>query len=306
MTTLEITTMQEEIRALAAERDAVILAHNYQVPEVQDVADFVGDSLGLSREAAATDAEAIAFCGVHFMAETAAILCPDKTVLIPDPESACPMADMIDADQLRALKAEHPRAVVVCYVNSSAEVKAESDLCCTSANAPAVVGSIEAGREIIFVPDKFLGSWTAARTGRKLILWQGYCPTHACITPGDIERVRRAHPQALVMVHPECLAEVVQMADAVESTSGMCRFARQSNAREFVVGTEVGILHRLRKENPHKAFYPASDAALCPNMKRNTLEKVLWALEEMQHEVKVRPDVADRARRAIEAMVASG
>lgn len=301
-----VESMVKRIEELKARRRAVILAHNYQLPEVQDIADFLGDSLGLSRKAAQADAQVIVFCGVHFMAETASILCPDKTVLMPDPRSDCPMARMITAGELRALKLRHPGGVVVCYVNSTAEVKAESDLCCTSANAVEVVGAIEPGKPVIFVPDKYLGAYAAARAGRELILWEGYCPIHACILPEDVERARAEHPGAVVMVHPECLPEVSARADVVESTSGMCRFARQTDARQIVVGTEVGLLYRLRKENPEKVFYPLSEAAICPNMKRNTLEKVLWSLEEMRHEVRVPEEVRGRARRAIEAMVAAG
>lgn len=299
-------SLLERIEALKARRNAVILVHNYQIGPVQDIADFLGDSLGLSRQAAQTDADVIVFCGVHFMAETASILCPDKTVLIPDPSAGCPMANMISAPQLRALKQQHPDAVVVCYVNSTAEVKAECDLCCTSANAAAVVNSIEPGRPVIFVPDKYLGAYTAAQTGRDMILWEGYCPTHVRIMPEDVERARAEHPDAVVMVHPECLLEVSRLADAVESTSGMCRFARETDAKEIVLGTETGMLYRLRKENPDKAFYPLSDAAVCPSMKKNTVEKVLWSLEEMQHEVRVPEQTRVRALRAIEAMVATG
>ena len=293
------------IKELKALRNAVILAHNYQLPEVQEIADYVGDSLELSRRAAATAAGVIVFCGVHFMAETASILCPDKTVLLPDLESGCPMADMMDAQQLRELKGKYPDAAVVCYVNSSAEVKAECDLCCTSANACDVVRSIGSDRRIIFVPDKYLGSYVAEQTKRELILWPGYCPTHALITPQHVEKAKAQHPGAAVMVHPECIPAVTHMADAVLSTSGMCRFARETKAREIIVGTEVGLLYRLKKENPDKVFIPVTEAALCPNMKLNTVEKVLWALEELKHEVRVPPDIRRRARRALDAMVAT-
>mgnify|MGYP001101788105 CR=1 FL=1 len=299
-------SIAERVRELKARRNAVILVHNYQLPEVQDIADFLGDSLGLSRSAAKADGDVIVFCGVHFMAETASILCPQKTVLMPDLRSDCPMARMITAEELRALKRRHPQAVVVCYVNSTAEVKAESDLCCTSANAVEIVGAIEPGRPVIFVPDKYLGAYASAQAGRELILWEGYCPTHACILPEDVERARAEHPEAVVMVHPECLPEVCALADAVESTSGMCRFARQTHARQIAVGTEVGLLYRLRRENPQKDFYPLCEAAVCPNMKRNTLEKVLWSLEEMQHEIRVPEPVRALARHAIEAMVSTG
>jgi len=300
------TEIRQRIQELKEARNAVILVHNYQAAELQEIADYLGDSLGLSRQAADSDAEVIVFCGVHFMAETASILCPNKTVLLPDPNSGCPMANMITAEQLRALKRQHPHAVVVCYVNSTAEVKAESELCCTSANASDIVESVEAGRPIIFVPDKFLGAYTAALTGRELILWDGYCPTHVCIRPQDIHAARRAHPDALVMVHPECRPDVTALADAVESTGGMCRVARESEAREFIVGTELGMLTRLKTDNPEKDFYPASPLAVCPNMKRNSLEKVLWSLEELAPEVRVPADVAERARGALDAMVAAG
>ena len=299
-------TLRGKIQDLKARRNAVILAHNYQVPEVQEIADFRGDSLELSRKAAATDAEVIVFCGVQFMAETASILSPDKMVLMPEPEAGCPMADMIDAGQLRQMRTVHPGAAVVCYVNSSAEVKAESDMCCTSANACEIVSSIEPDRPIIFVPDKYLGAYAATRTGRDLILWQGYCPIHVVITPERVETAKAEHPGALLIVHPECVPPVTRMADAVLSTSGMCRFARESDAREFIVGTEVGLLYRLRKENPEKSFVPASEAAACPNMKRNTLEKVLWSLEDLKHEVRVSEDIRSRACRALDAMVAPG
>jgi quinolinate synthase len=240
------------------------------------------------------------------MAETASILSPDKTVLIPDERSGCPMANMISADALRELKSKHPDAAVVCYVNSTAEVKAESDLCCTSANAVDIVNSIEPNRPVIFVPDKFLGTWTAGKTGRDLILWEGYCPTHASITPSDVERAREQHPDAVLMVHPECLPEVTEMADAVESTSGMCRFAAATDAKEIIVGTESGLVHRLQRENPEKTFYRISRAAVCPNMKLHTLEKVLWSLQEMKTVVRVPEEIAERARAAIDAMVSVG
>ena len=291
---------------LKRERNAVILAHNYQLPEVQDAGDFTGDSLGLSRQAAQTDAGVILFCGVHFMAETAAIICPDKTVLLPDPNAGCPMANMATARQLRDAKAKHPDAAVVCYVNSTAEIKAMSDVCCTSANAVAVVRSIPEQREVLFVPDQSLGSWVSRQLGRKLILWPGYCPTHHRILPGDIARAREQHPQAEVVVHPECLDGVVAMADHVASTSGMLRVCKESPAKQFIIGTEIGMLHPLRKQNPGKAFYAASTLADCPNMKLNTIEKMVWALEDMAHRVEVPPETAARARGAIERMLAIG
>lgn len=292
-----------KIERLKRERNAVILVHNYQTEEVQRAADFLGDSLGLSRQAAATDAGIIVFCGVHFMAETAAILSPGKTVLIPDPDAGCPMADMITAAGLRAFKEKYPGAVVVTYVNSSAAVKAESDLCCTSANAAQVVESIPEGKEIIFVPDRFLGDWTARRTGRRLILYPGYCPVHRMLDPAAILRQRELHPSALVMVHPECTPEVIDAADEVLSTSGMVKLARESACEEFIVGTEIDMATRLRRENPGKKFYPASPLLVCPNMKRITLEKVLWSLEETRYAVTVPEEIRVRALKAVSAMV---
>ena len=296
-------TLEMKIDALKKERHAVILAHNYQLPEVQDVADYVGDSLQLSQQAAQTEAEVIVFCGVHFMAETAAILSPDKTVLLPEKYAGCPMADMIDADQLRQLKREHPGATVVCYVNSSAEVKAESDYCCTSSNGVKVVESLSDAAEIIFVPDKYLGSYISLQTGRDMVLWNGYCATHARIREGDIARARQEHPEAVVMAHPECPGPVREMADAVLSTSGMCSYAQQSDAKEFIVATELGIIHPLRKDNPDKVFYPATEAGVCPNMKMTTLEKVLWSLEKLEHKITVPAEIRERALRSVENMI---
>jgi quinolinate synthase len=299
-------SIQEHIAELKTSMNAVILAHNYQVDSVQDLADFVGDSLELSRRAARTEADVIVFCGVRFMAETASILNPDKLVLLPDPEADCPMAQMLDAERLRALKARHPDALVVCYVNSTAEVKALSDVCCTSANAAAVVSSIEPGRPIMFVPDRHLGRYVAEQTGRDLILDKGFCPTHLRIQPEHIAQVKHLHPEAEVMVHPECLAETARMADVVTSTGGMLRHAKQSKARTIIVGTEIGLLHRLRLESPDKDFIPATYAAVCPNMKRITPEKVLWALQERKHEVRVPEEARVRARMALEKMLSIG
>jgi len=293
----------EEILRLKGERNAVILAHNYQLGEVQDIADFVGDSLELSQKAAQTDAEVIVFCGVHFMAETASILCPDKTVLLPDIHAGCPMADMITAEGLRQKKKEHPGATVVCYVNSSAEVKAESDVCCTSANAVRIVEKLADGREILFVPDQYLGHYVSTKTGREMILWPGFCPTHLRIKSQDIIRMKQEHPRARVVVHPECRPEVIALADEVLSTGGLCRFAARTEAEEVVVGTELGIIHRLRKENPDKRFIPASEQAVCPRMKLITLENVLWSLEEMAPEVKVPEEIRLRAKAAVDKML---
>ncbi|MBN1546382.1 MAG: quinolinate synthase NadA [Syntrophaceae bacterium] len=294
----------EKIAKLKRERNAVILVHNYQLPEVQDIGDFVGDSLGLSMEAAKTDADVIVFCGVYFMAETAKILSPEKTVILPDPKSGCPMADMITAEELRALKAKHPGAAVLCYVNTTAEVKAECDLCCTSANAVRMVREALANRDqIIFVPDKHLGDFVIEKTGKDMILWQGFCPTHAKILPEDIMVQKRLHPAAAVVSHPECPRAVRHLSDQVLSTEGMCRFVKQSDVQEVIVATEIGIIHRMQKENPGKAFYPVSKHAVCPNMKRINLEKVLWALEDMYYEVDVPRDVAVRARASIDRML---
>ncbi len=292
----------ERISILKKKRNAVILVHNYQLGEVQDIADFVGDSLELSQNAAKTGADVIVFCGVHFMAETASIICPDKVVLLPDMKAGCPMADMITAERLRAKKKEHPQAAVVCYINSSAAVKAESDICCTSANAVEVVESLGA-RQILFIPDQYLGHYVSARTGRKMILWPGFCPTHVRITPERIKELRQEYPQAKVVVHPECRPDVIALADEVASTSGMCRYARRDDVKEMIVGTEVGLIHRLRKENPGKRFIPVSEQAICPNMKLTTLEKVLWSLEEMSPEVKVPAEVRLKAIAAVEKML---
>jgi quinolinate synthase len=298
--------VQQRIAELKERLDAVILAHNYQLAEVQDLADYVGDSLGLSRQAARTDAQVIVFCGVLFMAETAALLNPQKVVLIPDPQADCPMAQIMDGDGLRRMKAEHPDAAVVCYVNSTAEVKALSDVCCTSSNAVEVVESIEPGRPVIFIPDLHLGHYVAQQTGRDLILARGFCPTHVRILPEHIAELKRQYPDAEVMVHPECLGEVVAMADVVASTGGMLRHAQQSAARTIIVGTEVGLLHRLKLENPDKQFIPVTPMAICPNMKRITPEKVLWSMEEQRHRVTVPAEVAGPARRAIERMLRLG
>lgn len=310
--------LHDEIRRLAAERDAVILAHNYERPEVQDVADYVGDSLGLSREAAKTDAETIVFCGVHFMAETAKILSPDKTVLLPDLAAGCSLAAAIDAEQLRAWKAEHPGAVVVAYVNTTAEVKAESDYCCTSGNAVEVVHAIDPDREILFLPDMFLGAHVRRVTGRENIhVWMGECHVHAGIDPEHINVQRAAHPGAEFLIHPECgcATPVVEAVSAgaidgrdvhILSTEGMIRRPRESPADAFIVATELGILHRLRRESPSKQFFAANDRAVCAYMKVTTLPKVHRALATRTHAITVPDGVARRARRAIERMVAIG
>jgi len=306
-----IATMQDEIRALAEERDAVILAHNYQRPEVQDVADYVGDSLGLSRQAAATDADVIVFCGVHFMAETAAILSPDKTVLLPDLGAGCSLAASIDGAQLREWKAQHPGAAVVSYVNTTAEVKAESDYCCTSGNAQQVIEAIPEDQEILFLPDMYLGLWLERVTGRKLTIWLGECHVHAGIRPADIERWEREAPDAELLVHPECGCASQAMAFGSErtqilSTEKMVDYAKRSPKERFLVATETGILHRLAKEAPGKRFEPVREDAVCRYMKVTTLENVRDGLREMKHRITVDADTAARARLAIERMVAIG
>jgi quinolinate synthase len=259
--------------------------------------------LELSRIAAKTEADVIVFCGVHFMAETASILCPDKKVIMPDKSSGCPMANMITPSDLKSLKKEHPQAAVVGYVNTSAEVKAELDYCCTSTNAVMVVNALKDAEEIIFVPDKYLADYVSKKTGRKLISWNGFCPTHIKVLPEDLKREKKFHPFAKVMVHPECLPQVVASADAVLSTSQMVKYAQQTEAKEIIVGTEVGLIYRLKKDNPTKEFYPSSERAVCPNMKRTTQEKILWALEELKEEVKVPEHIRLRARKAIDRML---
>ncbi|MCK9432246.1 MAG: quinolinate synthase NadA [Candidatus Omnitrophica bacterium] len=291
------------IKELKKKRNAVILAHNYQLPEVQDIADFRGDSLELSRIAAKTECEVIVFCGVYFMAETASILSPDKKVIMPDISAGCPMANMMTADDLRKLKKEHPGAVAVGYVNTSAAVKAELDYCCTSTNAVAVVNALKDKKDIIFVPDKYLADYVSKKSGRKLISWHGFCPTHVKILPEDLIREKKFHPRAKVMSHPECLAAVVSQSELVVSTSQMAKHAREDSTKEFIVGTEAGLIYRLKQDNPTKEFYLASERAVCPNMKRTTQEKVLWALEELKDEVKVSEDIRKKARRAIDRML---
>ena len=292
-----------EITKLKKQRNAIILAHNYQRPEVQDIADFVGDSLELSQKAAKTNANVLVLCGVNFMAETAYIVNPKKVVLLPDMDSGCPMADMVTVEDLIAKKKELPGVTVVCYVNSTAAIKAESDICCTSANAVKVVQSL-GDKEILFIPDKYLGQWVAEKTGHKMHLWPGFCPTHVRISAGDILERKKGFPNAVTLVHPECLPEAKAVADEVLSTGGMIRYARESNVKEMIIGTETGIIYRLQKENPGKTLIPVTVKAVCPNMKRITLEKVLWSLQKMENRIVVPEDIRVRALSSVERMLA--
>ncbi len=295
--------MQDKIQRLKAERNAIILAHNYQPDEIQAIADFNGDSLELARKCTEVDADVIVFCGVHFMAETAAILNPQKKVLIPDATAGCPMADMVTAESLCAEKAKHPGSRVVCYVNSTAEVKAASDICCTSANAVNVVRSLGDG-PVLFVPDKNLGSWVGEQLHRDLILWPGYCPTHQRIRIAELLAAQAQFPNAETLAHPECAKDIRDAATHIFSTGQMCRYVRTATAGEFIIVTEAGIFYRLRTENPQKIFHAVGQGAWCPNMKKCTLEKVLWSLEDLATEVRVDPAIAARAKRAIGAMLA--
>ncbi|UCG56634.1 MAG: quinolinate synthase NadA [Phycisphaerales bacterium] len=298
-----IARLLDKIKTLKDSRKAVILAHNYQPGEIQDLADFCGDSLGLSIKAAETDAEVIVFCGVQFMAETAAILSPHKRVLLPDKYAGCPLADMITAEQLRGLKRDHPDALVVCYVNSTAEVKAESDYCCTSSNAVEVVNSLPTERPILFVPDRHLGQFVSNETGRDIVLWPGYCRTHVTITKEDMIAAREKYPDAIVMAHPECTEPVKELSDELLSTGQMLKFAAESDATRFIVATEVGIIHTLKKQRPDAQFIAASDRAVCPNMKKITLDKIIASLEDMIYEVIVPEETRVRARKSLDRMV---
>jgi len=296
-------SITDRIKKLKKEKNAVILAHNYQIGQVQDIADFIGDSLQLSIEASKTSSSIIVFCGVYFMAETAKIISPQKKVLIPDKDAGCPMADMIDEKDLASLKKQYPDAVVVCYVNSTAAVKALSDICCTSSNAIKVVNSIPLDKRIIFIPDKYLGAYVQGQTGREMIFWDGYCPTHVNINLNSVILLKKEHPGALVIVHPETTPDVTAIADKVLSTGKMLSFARKSGEKEFIIGTEIGILHRLRKENPGKTFYPAYRHAICPDMKLINTEKILWSLSEEVYEIQLPEDILKKARSAIEKML---
>jgi len=290
------------INKLKKEKDAIILAHNYQIDEVQDIADYVGDSLELSIKASEVKNKIIVFCGVRFMAETAKILNPSKTVLIPDNYAGCPMANMITAKDVVELRKAHPNAIIVCYVNSTAEVKANVDICCTSANAVKIVNSLPKDKEIIFIPDKYLGSYVASQTKRNLILWHGYCPTHALINTNTILQIKEEHPNAEILVHPECTPEVINIADKVLSTGGMLKYAHESQSKEFIIGTEIGLIHRLKKQNPKKIFYPAQKNTICPNMKLINLEKVMWSLEDNIYEINLPEEIIQKAKSSLEKM----
>ncbi|MGI5901394.1 MAG: quinolinate synthase NadA [Desulfitobacteriia bacterium] len=292
----------EEINRLRQQKKAIILAHYYQPGEIQDIADFVGDSLQLSQKAAATDAEVIVFCGVHFMAESAAILSPEKIVLLPEPEAGCPMADMIDAQELREEKAKYEDVKVVCYVNSSAEVKAESDICCTSSNAVSVIKSLDA-ENILFVPDGNLGKYVAAQTGRKIDVWPGFCPTHHRVTKQDLEKIKKEHPGVKVVVHPECKEEIWREADYVGSTSSIIKYAQETPDKEFIIGTECGILHELKKRCPDKEFYFLTPNMDCPNMKKTDLQKVRDSLLSLSPRITVPKEIRVKAIRSLERML---
>lgn len=316
----------EEIQRFRREKRAIILSHNYQRDEVQDIADFVGDSLELSRTASTIDCDVIVFCGVHFMAESASILSPEKVVLLPEPDAGCPMADMIQVGSprnvwktfpgyeiqptfvfpheftLRDIKAKYPDAPVVAYVNTNADVKAESDICCTSANVVKVIESLP-DKKVICIPDRNLSMWAQKNTKKQVIAWDGFCHVHDRVTKEDVFKVRKEHSGALLMAHPECRPEVLELADHVTSTSGMLRFAKASDANEFIVGTETGLMHRLKKENPEKLFYPLRKDMICPNMKKTTLKSVYTALKESRHIIKVPEDIRVRAKRSLDRML---
>lgn len=295
-------TLIAEIIKLKKELNAVILAHYYQRPEMQDIADILGDSLALSRKAAEAKADIIVFCGVNFMAETAAIISPEKKVLIPVNNAGCYLADTINIEQLLDLKKKHPQAEVVCYVNTTAAIKAESDVCCTSSNSVKIVNSIDADKEIIFIPDKNLCSYTSKITKRDLICFQGSCNTHTDIKTSNIEKILKLHPEAKVMAHPECNPDVLEIADCVSSTAGMLKYAQESSASEFIVATEIGIIHQLKLKNPRKVFYPI-EGAICPTMKLITLENLYECLRDQKYEVKIDKDIAEKARGSIERML---
>jgi quinolinate synthase len=293
----------KQIRALKEKKNAIILAHNYQLPEIQDIADYVGDSLELARISQRIAQEIILFCGVYFMAEITKILNPEKTVLMPDLHAGCPMANMISPQQLRTEKRDHPDAGVMCYVNSNADVKALSDICCTSANGLAVAKSLSQN-EILFIPDKYLGSYIANQlTTKKFHFWPGYCPTHMVFSKEDLSKLKLKHPDARIVAHPECRLDVQEIADKICSTSQMIRYAQETDAREFIICTELGMLHRLKKENPTKGFIPGSPNAICPNMKLTSIEKILWSLEHMEFTIEVEEKTRNEALKSIERML---
>ncbi len=295
--------MIKRIKELKEERNAVIVAHNYQVDEVQEIADVVGDSFALSRYCANSDKNVIVFCGVHFMAESAKILSPEKTVLLPEIDAGCPMADMVTAEELREKKKQHPQAAVVCYINSSAEVKAESDICCTSSNAVKVIRSLKE-KDIIFVPDQNLGSYVASQVPEKnIILWHGYCITHHRIKPEEVKKIKELHPDALLLIHPECAPEVVAYADFVGSTKQIIDYAASSSHKKFIIGTEMGVMYKLKKDNPDKEFYLMSPGLICPNMKKTSLKSVYTALSEMKYRIEIDEDIRVRARKALDRML---
>ncbi len=293
----------DKIQKLKKQKNAVILAHNYQPAEIQDIADFSGDSLGLSVEASKTEADVIVFCGVKFMAETAKILSPEKTVLLPEEHAGCPMADMINADQVRELKKEHPNNIVVCYVNSTAEVKAESDYCCTSSNAVAVVNALPDDKKILFVPDQHLGNYVKQMTNKEVILWPGYCPTHVIMSTDEIKRAKELYPDALVLAHPECSEPVKELADELLSTGQMLSYAQKSEKDTFVIATEIGIIHALKIKNPDKTFIEASERAICPNMKKISMDKLLHSLEDMKYPIEVPNEISKKAKKALDRMI---
>jgi quinolinate synthase len=294
--------LKERLAQLKKEKNAIILAHYYQRDEIQEVADFRGDSFLLAQKAASTDADVIVFCGVHFMGESAKILAPHKTVLIPDERAGCPMADMVNVDGLRALKKKHPNATVVTYINSSAEIKAETDICCTSANAVKVVNSVPT-EEVIWVPDKNLGDYVSKHTDKKMIIWEGYCNTHDMLTVKDVEEMKAQYPNAQFVVHPECRPEVVKLGDFVGSTTAIIKYCRESDCQEFIVGTEDGTGYQLRKDSPHKRFHFATKYLVCPNMKVNNLKKVVRCLETMQPQIHVPAEIAEKAKLSLERML---
>jgi quinolinate synthase len=299
---MENNDLAHEIRTLLAEKNAVLLAHNYQNPQIQDIADITGDSLGLSMAAAETDADIIVFCGVHFMAESAAILSPEKTVLLPRPDAGCPMADMITKEEALVFKEKHPGAELVTYVNSTADVKSVTDICCTSANAIRVVGSVKSD-PILMAPDRNLAQYTARFTDKDIIWWNGFCPTHEAVTQDDIKEAREKYPDAELIVHPECRPEVIDVADYVASTSGMLSYTKKSPKKKFIIGTEIGMLHPLRKENPDKEFYPASEKMICPNMKKTTLQDIHQCLSQKTGVITVSEDVRIHAKKALDKMI---